>query len=380
MIRIFLASTGFLLLGASSASAEALFQGLGDLAGGPFESRAAAVSGDGETVVGRSRTANGLQAFRYTLADGLQSLGPNVDGLLESEASAVSYDGAVIVGGASNPGTTRRAYRWTPGSGVHSLGDIIVLNPVDPEPVPLERASTITRDGTRIYGTFESPSGFTAGYEWTAGGVAQFPISNPSAVSDDGRYVAGNWGDSFYVARWDFQDDVLRLLGGSFPDTWLVYDMTADASVIIGIGSGSNTPNWIWEGGVLTPLSYDARAITPDGVTIAGCTSTHGPALVNRGSGVTRGLAEILLTDYGVEDAFAGWTNACATDISDDGRVTVGNGTNPDGHPEAWIVVLPPPSGGCGMLGIEAILLGVGVRSLVRRGQQTKRSSARGGQ
>jgi len=47
-----------------------------------------------------------------------------------------------------------------------------------------------------------------------------------------------------------------------------------------------------------------------------------------------------VLASRGAPDAFAGWTDTCATDITADGRVIVGHGLNPDGHREAWIARL----------------------------------------
>ncbi len=96
--------------------------GLGDLAGGTFESRAYGVSANGATVVG-SGTATNTQAFRWTSAGGMVSLGTLPGGSTFSRAAAISGNGQVIVGDASHaPGT--EAFRWTSATGMTGLGDL----------------------------------------------------------------------------------------------------------------------------------------------------------------------------------------------------------------------------------------------------------------
>jgi probable HAF family extracellular repeat protein len=73
------------------------FQLLGDLPGGPLSSRANAISGNGQVIVGGSQTTSSSEAFRWTAADGMQSIG-NAPGGGEAQALAVNQDGSVIVG------------------------------------------------------------------------------------------------------------------------------------------------------------------------------------------------------------------------------------------------------------------------------------------
>ncbi len=51
------------------------FQGLGDLAGGAFNSIALGVSADGSIVVGWSSIASGNEAFHWTSGGGMVGLG-----------------------------------------------------------------------------------------------------------------------------------------------------------------------------------------------------------------------------------------------------------------------------------------------------------------
>ena len=70
-----LAISCFTLFNASTAHAQASFQGLGDLPGGHYSSTAMDVSPDGSTVVGDSTPLSGGEAFRWTEAGGMQPLG-----------------------------------------------------------------------------------------------------------------------------------------------------------------------------------------------------------------------------------------------------------------------------------------------------------------
>jgi probable HAF family extracellular repeat protein len=62
------------ILASGECAAQASFQGLGDLPGGTFESRAYGVSADGNTVVGYSDSGS-AEAFRWTAASGIHGLG-----------------------------------------------------------------------------------------------------------------------------------------------------------------------------------------------------------------------------------------------------------------------------------------------------------------
>ena len=137
------------------------FQGIGDLPGGEFQSYGFAVSADGSTVVGTSRSAFGDEAFRWTRAGGMQPLGglESPNGLFNSGAYGVSADGNVVVGYSARGGSLApnpRAFRWTPSAGMQSLG---VLNHPDNDGDPnvASHANDISADGTVIVGGSGSP-------------------------------------------------------------------------------------------------------------------------------------------------------------------------------------------------------------------------------
>jgi probable HAF family extracellular repeat protein len=118
--------------------------GLGDLAGGSFDSQANSVSADGSVIVGRGTSASGSDAFRWTSDGGMVGLGPST-----SWALGVSGDGSVIVGNASG-----RAFIWDATHGVRTLSDVLVNDyGLDLTGWTLLReAVDISADGTIIIG------------------------------------------------------------------------------------------------------------------------------------------------------------------------------------------------------------------------------------
>ncbi len=102
------------------------------------------------------------------------------------------------------------------------------------------------------------------------------------------------------------------LAGGDFGSR--AYGVSADGSVVVGTGTSAETgaSAFIWD--------------------------------------TTNGMRHLktALTDYGLD--LTGWILVEAWDVSDDGSTIVGEGTNPSGVPEAWMVTgwdaqaVPEPS------------------------------------
>jgi len=165
--------------------------GLGDLPGdGPFASDALGVSADGSVIVGQSsRTWPSLRAFRWTAATGMVDLGslPGGDGF--STAAAVTPDGQVVVGG-SRSATGEQAFRWTASSGMVGLDD--------PGSGRTTRANAVSASGDVVVGIGAGPARFEA-FRWTAaGGIVGLGSLDPadfastaSGVSADGNVVVG---------------------------------------------------------------------------------------------------------------------------------------------------------------------------------------------
>ena len=108
---------------AHGAAAAPTFTGLGDLPGGVLNSLAFGISADGSTVVGRSSTASGSEAFRWTSGSGMVGLGDLPGGSSSSTAGGVSADGSVVVGGSSGASGTE-AFRWGVTGDVDAKGKV----------------------------------------------------------------------------------------------------------------------------------------------------------------------------------------------------------------------------------------------------------------
>jgi probable HAF family extracellular repeat protein len=165
---------GLVVVGASNSSlgnfeafrwTQAGMVGLGDLAGGIFQSEAVAASFDGSVVVGEGRTADGSEAFRWTQG-GMLSLGDLPGGNVDSGARDVSADGSIIVG-FGTPATQRRAMIWDATNQMRNLRDVLVNEyglGASLTGWTLFDASAISANGMFIVGGGTNPSGASEGW------------------------------------------------------------------------------------------------------------------------------------------------------------------------------------------------------------------------
>lgn len=110
-----------------------------------FRTRVAnAVSADGSVVVGTGISARGIEAFRWTAAGGLQGLGDLPGDRFQSRAFDVDALGEVIVGDGWS-GTPLEAFRWTPPTGMQGLGSL-------PGGDGSSTAIAVSGDGRTIFG------------------------------------------------------------------------------------------------------------------------------------------------------------------------------------------------------------------------------------
>lgn len=372
--KAFLSTTGILLLSSTSfALGQATFQSLGDLPGGPFDSRAAAVSADhlvvagksryggsseseafrwtavtgmvglgflaggtfsealamsndGSIVVGQSFSSLGLDGFRWNSTDGMVGIGDLPGGSFLGTAIASSSDASVIAGRSSstNSGTSNfEAYRWTQATGMVGLGDISG-GPFD------SVARGISADGSVIVGYGTASSGFRQAFRWTetdgmvglgalSGGISR---SEAHAVSADGTTVVGGSNSSNNL--------------GSQPDEAFLW---TQATGMVGLGDLPGGNFW-----------SKALGVSENGSVIVGVGNILSDieAFIWDPSNGIRNLRGVLINDFGLD--LTGWTLETATAISPDGLAIVGIGTNPDGNTEAWLVTLPAAECGDGIV------------------------------
>jgi probable HAF family extracellular repeat protein len=354
---------------ASQAVAEPKFMGLGDLDGALFFSEAFGVSGDGSTIVGRSDSTLGSEAFVWTEGSGIVGLGDLAGGAFNSGAIAASQDGSVIVGYATSESGNEN-FRWTDTTNMVGLGT-----------APFTFTGGVSNDGSVVVGTFADSLSFEA-FRWLQPtervGLETLPGNSQSfgeAVSGDGSIVVGRGGSEAF--RWTQASGMMGL--GDFqtaPATVIseAYGMSTDGVYIVGGARNDDDED--------EPFRWDAATEMTDlgcpaeiGAFRAGAdVSEGGSFVVGPPRGATdnarafiwddesgcRLLKDALSVEFGLD--LSGWTLVAATGISDDGRTIVGYGENPLGQTEAWMAVIGPVSQPVPALGM---LLRLALGSLV---------------
>ena len=352
------------------ARATATFEGIGDLRGGTFRSEALAISDDGHVVIGRSSSAHSSEeGFRKVAGDTLIPLlgpgGTHVAG----EPRALTPTGDVIAGKIVSSGFLQAA-RWTAATDWAPLPDI-------PGGGFASQALGMSDDGSVLVGWGSSSAGNESA-RWVNGSVVAMGDlpggsynSAAACITADGSIIVGTGysASGAEVYRWTSGTGMVGLgeiPGGAYNSE--PFGMTPDGSVIVGeagTSNGTEAFRWTQAGGFAPlgdfpngPFESIALDVSADGATVVGFgTTAAGPeAFVWDAANGMRRLKDVLLA-AGVS-AVADWALTEATGISADGRVIVGNGTNPFGNTEGWIanlpavVAVPPPAGGLFIHGV----------------------------
>ncbi len=331
---------------------------------GQTPSEANSVSADGVTVVGfRTTGAFGIEAFRWTSGSGMEGLGDLPDGKDESSAYGVSADGIVVVG-VGNYLYGEEAFYWTTYSGV--IGGLGTLSGGGHGSLQ-SRAYGVSADSWTIVGYSSGASGDEAfrtvivddfitleGLGDLTGG-SYFSVALD--VSANGSTIVGysDGASGSEAFRWTNGGGMVGL--GDLPNG--SFSSTANATcpsgaTVVGWGtsaSGIEAFRWTSGGGMVGlsdlpggDFNSQAQGVSSGGSTVVGWgTSASGSeAFIWDGTNGMRNLRTVL-TNLGLD--LTGWTLLSAQDISDDGNVIVGYGTNPSGIREAWIVdLVPEPS------------------------------------
>lgn len=264
-----------LLLAAPAFAQDCRFRNLGNL--GMDFTAVSAISDDGTTLVGYSRTAqNRNHAFRWTLSGGMEDLDvPTGD----SDATAVSADGSVVVGAVAVGGVTR-GFRWTRETGMELLGSL-----GGNFTAPL----VVSDDGSVIAGESRNAALQMRYFRWTRETGVQdlglVPSNYPTVMRDidaSGEFIVGTRQDALQsIAAFRFdQEEGLRYLGTLGGTVSNAYDISADASTIVGDSSTGNGGGaaFVWRANTgMTALPHPAPnvssiayGITSDGRWVAG--------------------------------------------------------------------------------------------------------------
>lgn len=351
---------------------EATFQGLPPLEGGVGPS-SWGISIDGRVAVGSSINANDKRvAVRWI--DGKVEQLPSIPGSsISSFAWDVSADGSAIVGNGRFFGGNV-GFRWENGIGT-SIGTLGGSS---------TSATGVSHDGSVVIGASGIGNGLWSAVRWESGDlvdIGSLPGATPSFgnraldVSADGSVIVG-FGDAsvadaeFEAFRWE--NDVMTPLGdlpgGEFFSG--ANAVSADGSVVVGSSKSTDDSEEVeafrWEDGLMVGLGdlaggtfkSSALAASEDGSVVVGrgTTSVGNEAFFWDEQNGMRNLRQMLIDDFGLD--LSGWVLTRASDITPDGRIITGDGMNPEGSFEAWIVTIPEPNTAMLLLGATATAAG----------------------
>jgi probable HAF family extracellular repeat protein len=261
------------------------------------------MSADGQVLVGES----GGRAFRWSAAKGMIDLGtmPAKDYFV---AWGASGDGSVVVGSGDVGGNEQftEPFLWTSNTGMKKLGFLTGDSRGE--------ALAVSKDGQVIVG-YSANNLQTRAFRRGPDGVmraldvlGEYSPTVAHAVSSDGSVVVGetgSWGSS-EAFRWS-QSQGIQLLGVLEGDSSSeAAAVSGDGTLVVGYSSGRKNDK------------FTSRAFIWD--------SARG----------MREIQSILKSQYDLD--LPGWTLDEATAISSDGTAIVGEGTNPQGKTQAWIV------------------------------------------
>ncbi len=279
------------------------------------------ISADGSVIVGSIGVLT-FTAWRWTASTGPVQL-PMPGGFDSSGAAAVSGDGQVVVGMATRehgpcPGSTwavqydAGAWRWSAATGVQKLQ---ALSGYAKSKAIALSGSGVMALGASFNDSCQSTGVYTDCY-WTGASGA---IPGPFVAS--GAFTAGG------LAALSFDGSIGVGSGMTSAEMRAIRWHATGLAENLGTLAGHDS-------------SY-AAAVSPDGATVVGAgftgTFANGAAFV---WDQAHGIRDIraTLADLGVD--LTGWTLRDAAGVSADGRTVAGTGVNPAGHEEGWVAFL----------------------------------------
>ena len=369
-IQALLASdeTFFLVPQFQQSDALASFQSLGALPGGGNLSLSGGLSPDGSTAVGQSQYGfgrNDFEAFRYTASEGLVGLGDLPGFTVSSEARGASLQGTFVTGcGTSDEAVeeltdVQEAFRWSMAGGMQGLGDL-------PGGAFRSCGLAISADGSTVVGIGRTERGDEA-FRWRASTGLQALADLPGggfesaafAVSSGGQITVGysTSGRGVEAVRWVFDKPIEKLgdlEGGRFMSVATAASINGE--FVAGRGEidydfgtrAAINQAFLWteakgiQGlGNLVPRFVNSEplpvGVSSDGKVVIGQENTR-PWVWTEERGL-RELQDLLIAQGATE--LVDWRLTSVTGVSSDGRTLTGDGNGPFGE-QVWIATFDP--------------------------------------
>lgn len=308
-----------------------------------------ALSDDGTTVVGDvlvidSPLGPHLEAAIWLGGDqwlplgglpGSEPCGTNFTSAFDVSGTGTKVVGLAWVGAAC---TDAHAFEWTESTGMVDLGSIA--------PNRASRANAISADGEVIAGWSDANTGARLAATWSHGGPPAWLVPPPSKISVG--EANGISSDGSIVVGGAYNDYTNPKKPGKLFEPWI---WTADSGVVpLGTAKGLR--------GDIVDGQHYARDVSDDGNVVVGQDT-----LFNLGEQWAfiwvRGQGIKLLQDYlrantdpltkakictgqrSIQQPCSGWDFWNVAAVSNDGKIIVGTGANPDKNFQAFKIILP---------------------------------------
>lgn len=347
-IHVFAGISVLTATGTVPAGTSVLLLGIGDLQGGPIASEINALSGDGTTAVGWSRSAEGNEAIRWS-AGQLESLGDFPDNGVNSIALAVSGDGSVVIGQGSSSyiwGSQKYnnnpAFIWRRSTGIQFAGTGIYRDGA---------GTCISEDGT-VYGVSCSGGGWLSsngfGNQWENNWGSMTCLSRDGSVCFGAmrqpltQCPPGNCGGATFSANRIYRDKLTghTTWGGFVSETAVRLCSSDGLSGVFRFADGV----YLWSAASLTLLhrtgSFEPYAANSDLSELYGSAPIDGvnqAAVWTNRDGVVK-LSDFISQKFGVEVQTSGRTLTACRGLSRNGLIIAGSGLDTNHNQEGWIL------------------------------------------
>jgi len=316
---------------------------IGHLPGGSAGSDVTALSRDGSTAVGWSKSAAGTEAIRFKNGV-LQSLGDFEGGDTNSRAICVSADGNAIGGQGcvwryvgTYSTNTYPPLIWREGVGIQGSGGYAVNGEV----------RAITPDGTTWAVSGDRGCPWLSNAGWVGNEFINGGNTDIRALSDDGFTCFGGRMDIGNPYKGN--ETCTRFVVDGFSGTRVASGSNLECSYCssdgsCGVSSGGREGVYQWSASGVSLIAGTAgisvRGVSPDLKTMTGsiqAAATSRAAIWTRQSGVVT-LENYIHSTFGTLLDLGSFSLTCCNGISGNGLVFAGSGVNGAGQQEGWVL------------------------------------------